>query len=87
MKLKRDDLFIYFAVGGIILARLLLKPVTRAVWGLYAGPKFYADVRDDLMSKDPARIARLHTAYNDWPSDVQSQFNDTVRKLGLRKPW
>ncbi len=85
--MKRDDLFIYFAIGGIIAARLLVKPVTRAVWGLYAGPKFYAAVREDLTSGDPARIARLHQAYNDWPGDVQSQFNDTVRKLGLRRPW
>ncbi len=83
----KDDKAFWIIIGMIVALRVFRKPVTKAVWSLYTGPKFYAAVKDDLTSNDPARIARLHEAYKDWPIDTQTQFNTTVRKLGLRRPW
>lgn len=85
--MKEETRTILILFGLAIGARLLRKPVTKAIWNIYTGPKFYAAVKDDLTSNDPVRIQKLHTAYLTWPEDTQSQFNDTVRKLGLRRPW
>ncbi len=84
--MKIDKPF-WIIVGGIIVARLLLKPATRAIWGAYTGPKFYADLANDIRSNDPAKIKHLHDSYNEWPRDVQDNFNSTLKKLGLRRPW
>ncbi len=87
MKIKNDDLFLYAALGGVVLYALLRKPVTKAVWSLYAGPKFYAGITAAVQSNDPARIQRLHDKYDTWPEGVQSQFNESLRSMGLKRPW
>lgn len=74
-------------LGTVVTMRLLQKPVTRAVFSIFTGPKWYAAIKDDIASNDPVRIQKLHDAYDKWPVDIQSQFNDTIRNLGLKRPW
>lgn len=85
--MNKNDKFLWYGIGGILLYVVLRKPIYKAVWGLWTGPKFYASVTAVIKSNDPTQIASLHTKYNSWPTEVQEQFDDTVKKLGLKRPW
>ncbi len=42
--MKNKDYVFWVIVGGIAVYRLLRKPVTKAVWSLYTGPGFHANL-------------------------------------------
>ena len=85
--MKSENVFFAVLVGGVIAYRLLRKPVYRATWSLFTGPKFYASLTETIKRNDPAEIKRLHESYDTWPIDTQSEFRSAVRKLGLKLPW
>lgn len=85
--MKSENVFFAVLVGGVIAYRLLRKPAYRATWSLFTGPKFYADLTQTIQSGDQEKISRLRMSYESWPEESQRQFNDSVRKLGLKRPW
>ncbi len=85
--MKSEKFFIWGLIGGVILWRLLRKPLTRVAYGAYTGPKFYAALRETIVRNDGREIAELKRNYEAWPGDVKSLFNDNLRKLNLKRPW
>ncbi len=85
--MKRGDLFIYAAVGGVIGYVLLRKPVARATWSLFAGPKFYANLNETISRGDPVEIRRMKMKYENWSPMIQEQFDETLKSMRLKRPW
>lgn len=85
--MKKDEKFLWWGIGGIALYVILRKPLYKAAWSLWTGPNFYASISTVIKSNDPAQIARLYQKYNESPTEVQQQIDDTIRKLGLKRPW
>ncbi len=84
---KKHEKLLWYATGALALAFLLRKPVTSAAWKLWVGPKYHAALTAVIVRNDPAEISHLHEAYNGWWPETQKNFDETVRKLGLRRPW
>lgn len=79
--------WLWYGAGGLALIYLLRKPATSAVWKLWTGPKYFAALRETITRNDPAEIAKLHLAYDSWLPETRYYFDDSLRKLNLRRPW
>ncbi len=84
---KAQEKWLWLIGGGIAAYYLLKKPITSAVWHQWVGPKYFNAMNALVLRNDPAEIAQLRQTYETWSPETQHEFNDSFRKLGLRRPW
>lgn len=85
--MKRDDIFIVAAIGGVFAYALLRHPISKLTWDAFAGPKFYASLKEMLAHNDPVEIQRLKEKYDGWSETTQTRFDESLIAHNIKRPW
>ena len=84
--MKNKNIVWYLAAGALAYW-LLRKPITRGVYSLATGPKYYTALVEIIKSGDPVAIGQLKARYDVMSPAMKDSLNTTIRHLGLTRPW